>query len=69
MLVNRQARGGSSATPAGDNPEVTIAGNSIKFAGVEESLYRPPPTLGQHTDEVLEEFGISPGERSAPDPQ
>ncbi len=51
-------------TPAGDNPEVTIAANSIKIAGVDTSLYRQPPRLGEHTDEVLEEFGIerpSPG--------
>jgi crotonobetainyl-CoA:carnitine CoA-transferase CaiB-like acyl-CoA transferase len=50
-------------TPGGDNPEVAIGANSIKFADVDTGLYRPPPTLGQHTDEVLEQFGI---DRPAP---
>lgn len=47
-------------TPPGENPEVAIAGNSIKFAGVDTSLHRPPPRLGEHTAEVFEEFGIHP---------
>lgn len=45
-------------TPPGDNPEVAIAANSIKFAGLPTPLYQPPPRLGEHTDEVFEQFGI-----------
>jgi crotonobetainyl-CoA:carnitine CoA-transferase CaiB-like acyl-CoA transferase len=47
-------------TPPGDNPEVAIGANAIKFAGVPTPLYRQPPRLGEHTDEVFEEFGIAP---------
>ncbi len=44
--------------PGGDNPEISLAANPIKFTETPTGLYRPPPTLGQHNDEVLAEFGI-----------
>lgn len=43
----------------GDNPEVAIAGNPIKFTGTPTSLYQTPPKLGEHTEEVLGEFGLT----------
>lgn len=43
----------------GDNPEVAIAGNPIKFTDSPSSFYQIPPRLGEHTDEVLAEFGLS----------
>ena len=42
----------------GDNPAVSLAGNPIKFASGPTGLYQRPPTLGEHTAEVLAEFGI-----------
>ena len=42
----------------GDNPTVTLAANPIKVAGNPTGLYQRPPTLGEHTDAVLAEFGI-----------
>ena len=44
--------------PGGDNPNIQLAANPIKFTGSPTNLYQPPATLGAHTDEVFEEFGI-----------
>ncbi len=48
---------------AGDNPAITLAANPIKFSGSDTTLYQPPPRLGEHTQEVLAEFGITPPPR------
>ncbi len=45
--------------PPGDNPEVVTVGSPIKFTETPTSLLRIPPRLGEHTDEVLREFGIT----------
>ena len=50
-------------TPPGDNPEVAIVGSPIKFTSTPANFYRIPPKLGEHTEEVLNEFGI---ERETP---
>lgn len=44
--------------PQGDNPEISLAANPIKFSETPTTLYQGPPTLGQHNAEVLAEFGI-----------
>lgn len=44
----------------GDNPEVSLAGSPIKFLSAQTGLYQPPPLLGEHQEEVMAEFGISP---------
>ena len=44
--------------PGGDNPNIQLAANPIKCTGAPTNLHQPPPTLGAHTDEVFEEFGI-----------
>ncbi len=44
--------------PGGDNPEIQLAANPIKFTGTPTGLYQAPPTLGEHNAEVLIEFGI-----------
>ena len=46
----------------GNNPEVAIAGSPMKFQGTPTTLYRRPPLLGEHSEEVLNEFGISRNE-------
>ncbi|MEM9624271.1 MAG: CoA transferase [Pseudomonadota bacterium] len=45
--------------PGGDNPDIKLAANPIKFSATPTSLYQPPPTLGAHNAEVLAEFGIN----------
>jgi crotonobetainyl-CoA:carnitine CoA-transferase CaiB-like acyl-CoA transferase len=45
----------------GDNPTGALCGNPIKFANTATSLYQRPPRHGEHTDEILAEFGIEPG--------
>jgi len=47
-----------TCSPGGDNPDITLAANPIKFSETPTTLYQPPPTLGAHNDEVLAEFGI-----------
>jgi len=44
--------------PNGENPEIRLAANPIKFTGSPTNLHQSPPTLGAHNDEVFEEFGI-----------
>ncbi len=44
--------------PGGDNPDITLAANPIKFSATPTTLYQAPPTLGAHNAEVLAEFGI-----------
>ena len=44
--------------PGGDNPDITLAANPIKFSETPTTLYQAPPRLGAHNAEVLAEFGI-----------
>lgn len=39
--------------PHPDNPELELVGNPIKLSRTPVSYRRPPPRLGEHTDEVL----------------
>ncbi|MDJ0943180.1 MAG: CaiB/BaiF CoA-transferase family protein [Kiloniellales bacterium] len=42
--------------------EVDLIGNPIKFSETPVDYRHAPPTCGQQTDEVLQEFGLSPDE-------
>ncbi|MEM7079765.1 MAG: CoA transferase [Pseudomonadota bacterium] len=44
--------------PGSGNPEAQLAACPIKFLGGLDGLYHRPPLLGEHTNTVLEEFGI-----------
>ena len=52
--------------PGGDNPDISLAANPIKFSETPTTLYQPPPTLGAHNAEVLAEFGIEMPARQEP---
>ncbi len=43
----------------GANPPLTIAGCPIKFTNTQSGIYRRPPLLGEHTNEVLAEIGLT----------
>ena len=44
----------------GKNPEVALSGNPIKFTKSQTGFYQAPPRLGEHNEEILAEFGITP---------
>ena len=43
----------------GNNPPLVIAGCPIKMTGTPPGIYARPPLLGEHTDEVFAEAGIT----------
>jgi crotonobetainyl-CoA:carnitine CoA-transferase CaiB-like acyl-CoA transferase len=43
----------------GENPPLVIAGCPIKLTETPAGIYARPPLLGEHTDEILAEAGIS----------
>lgn len=44
--------------------EIDLMASPMKLSATPASIRRAPPLLGQHTDEVLQEFGIDAAERA-----
>ena len=42
----------------GENPPVSIVATPFKYTRTPAGFYRRPPKLGEHQDEIIEEFGI-----------
>jgi crotonobetainyl-CoA:carnitine CoA-transferase CaiB-like acyl-CoA transferase len=53
------------ATPLPGRPPAKLPKLPVKSSAFEMSLRRPAPRLGEHTREVLEEFGLSRDEIDA----
>jgi formyl-CoA transferase/CoA:oxalate CoA-transferase len=56
-LPQVQARGNVVTVEHPKAGPIRLLRNPIRFAG-RTMEYRPPPVLGEHTDTVLEEFGV-----------
>ncbi len=50
----------------GKNGRVALAGTPIKFTETAAGVYRRPPRLGEHTEEVLAELGVEPKDEREP---
>jgi crotonobetainyl-CoA:carnitine CoA-transferase CaiB-like acyl-CoA transferase len=42
----------------GNNRPITLAGAPIKLTGTPSGIYRRPPNIGEHSEEILKEAGI-----------
>ena len=57
------SRGLAAPTPHPHNPTLKLVASPIRLSATPVQLRRPPPLLGQHTDEVLAEAGLGAEER------
>jgi crotonobetainyl-CoA:carnitine CoA-transferase CaiB-like acyl-CoA transferase len=57
-----QARGMKVSVPHPLAGSVDLIGNPLKLSATPVTYRRPPPTLGQHTEEVLQELGLGAAE-------
>ncbi|WP_198929219.1 CaiB/BaiF CoA transferase family protein [Marinobacter sp. X15-166B] len=60
-----QARSLKQTLPHSQAGQVDLVANPIRFDGVQMSASTAPPRLGEHTDSVLDELGITPEQRTA----
>ncbi len=51
--------------PDAPGGSVNLIGNPIKYSGTPVTYRRPPPRMGQHSEEILAESGLSPEEVAA----
>lgn len=56
-------RGMVLPVPHPHSDALELVASPMKLSATPPRLRRPPPLLGQHTDEVLAEFGVEAGER------
>ncbi|MES1162005.1 MAG: CoA transferase, partial [Rhizobacter sp.] len=53
-----QARAMTVRLPHPLTDELTLVASPMKFSATPVQYRRPPPLLGEHTEEVLREYGI-----------
>jgi crotonobetainyl-CoA:carnitine CoA-transferase CaiB-like acyl-CoA transferase len=58
-----RARGMTVTMPHPHSEALELVASPMKLSATPVQLRRPPPLLGQHTDEVLAEFGVDEAER------
>jgi crotonobetainyl-CoA:carnitine CoA-transferase CaiB-like acyl-CoA transferase len=58
-----RARGMTVTMPHPYTEALELVASPMKLSATPVQLRRPPPLLGQHTDEVLAEFGVDEAER------
>jgi len=58
-----QARGMQVQVPHPLAEELSLVASPMKLSRTPPTTRHPPPMLGQHTDEVLAQFGLTAGER------
>jgi crotonobetainyl-CoA:carnitine CoA-transferase CaiB-like acyl-CoA transferase len=50
----------------GNNRPITLAGPPIKLTGTPSTIYRRPPNIGEHSEEILAEAGIESARKERP---
>jgi crotonobetainyl-CoA:carnitine CoA-transferase CaiB-like acyl-CoA transferase len=60
-----QARGMVQTVPHPHHPALPLVASPMKLSATPVQLRRPPPLLGQHSDEVLAEIGVPAQEVAA----
>ena len=55
----------AQSTPKKDGSPLNVVGQPFTLSRTNSSIAVRPPELGEHTDEVLKEFGFSAGEIDA----
>ena len=60
-----QARGMQQVMPHPLSDRLSLVASPMKLSATPVQLVRPPPLLGQHTDEVLAELGVDESARQA----
>ena len=58
-----QARGMTVGVAHPHRDDLKLVASPIKLSATPVQVRRAPPLLGQHTEEVLDELGVTPQER------